>query len=193
MSIPSVRPPDVPSTEPSAFLENIRKFRTKGEELRAEAKDRENARLLETLQGHLHAIDCVDAVRDRIEVLASELIAEAPGFHLARRLFDGRYMVEMAVKITRRDADGRNVRELSRLAFLLAPEGDDRLLIECHATVRDHDLQIMRLESTMCRDGRRNGEAGRVDEAVEVFLDEQFMGFARAYYQEVVKSDSSSA
>jgi hypothetical protein len=187
MSIPSVRPPDLTSSDssasPSRFLQRIRKFRSAADENRAAAKDRENTRLLETLQGHLHSLDCVEAVSDRIEGLANELIAEAPGFHLARRFFDGRYMVEMAVMTRLTDADGRSVRELSRLAFLLAPEGEDRLGLECHATVRDHDLPIVRLETSMCT----GSDSGSIDPDVQAFLDEQFLGFARAYYDENVE------
>lgn len=180
MSISSTRSSDFLSSSSSSeglpFLQHIRRFRTRGEERRAAARGHENSRLLEELQGHLNALDCVDVVRGRIEGLAREFMEEAPGFHLSRRLFDGRYMIEMTAQSTHSDALGRPVRDLSRLAFLLGPEGDDLLLTECHAMVRDHDLPVERVETPLSRSGRAM--------PVEEFLDEQFLNFARAYYSE---------
>ncbi len=165
---------EIPPAKPSRFLRNIRRFRTKGEARRANAKGRENTRLLESLQEHLHALECVEKVGDRIELLARQLIAEAPGFHLARRLFDGRYVVELAVKNMRTDEHGSSVRELSRLAFMMEIQGEEGLNLECHATVRDHDLPNAHLETVDCA----GGELSEVD----TFLDDHFLTFARAYY-----------
>ncbi|MDG2150553.1 MAG: hypothetical protein P8N09_13630 [Planctomycetota bacterium] len=179
MSISSARSDFLSSSSSSKgmpFLQHIRRFRTRGEERRAAVKERENSRLLEELQGHLNALDFVDVVRGRIEGLAREFMEESPGFRLSRRLFDGRYMIEMTAQSSHSDALGRPVRDLSRLAFLLAPEGEGHLLTECHAMVRDHDLPVERIETPSCR--------SRGEMPVEEFLDEQFLNFARAYYSE---------
>ncbi len=171
---------DVPSAS-SRFLENIRRFRTAAETERAQARDRDNARFLQDLQGHLRSLDCVESVSTRIEELAAELISESPGFHVARRFFDGRWMVELSVKSQRTDDIGRSVRELSRLAFLLSRTDGGRLLVECHAMIRDHGLPAERHETSLCDPAD--------DEALDAFLDARFLGFARAYFGGEVLTD----
>jgi len=164
---------DVPSSS-SRFLENSRRFRTEAETERARVRDRDNARFLQDLQGHLRSLDCVESVSKRIEDLAGELISESPGFHVARRFFDGRWMIELSVTSQRTDDDGRSVRELSRLAFLLSRTDGGRLLVEGHAMVRDHGLPAERHETSLCEPGD--------EEALDAFLDARFLEFARSYF-----------
>ena len=133
MATPTREDPALTTSSASTrFLANIRKFRSDAETERAQAKDRKNARFLQDLQGHLRSLDCVESVSTRIEELAGQLISESPGFHVARKFFDGRWMVELSVKTQRTDDLGRPVRELSRLVFLLSRTGRDGLLVECH-------------------------------------------------------------
>jgi hypothetical protein len=162
------------SSSSSDFLADIRRLRSRGEARAAARNERKTRARQAALSGHLRALECLDTITGRIEVLAREFVTEAPGFHSVKRFFDGRYMVELRGETSARDESGESRRELSRLAFLISLGDGQTVLIESHATARDRDLSINRVETSLC------DEPGT--KAVNDFLDEQFLVFARAFY-----------
>jgi len=164
---------DTPIERDEEFAQSLRQLRTQGEERRQRALERDARARDAQLGAHLQGLDGLAALRQRFEALAADLLAEAPAFETSCRLFDGRYLLEVSAREPFTDTHGRSRRALSRLGFLVRSVADG-LEVECHKTVADHDLL-----PGNARAAHRPEPGGN---ALDAFLEAEFLEFAEAYF-----------
>jgi len=160
----------------SAFKDKLRKIRdasAKRSEVQLRLRSDED---LQRSQRTVRAFEFREGIEAVIEEFARNLQSEIPGFVLTRGFFEGKYMLALRLDEEVRDDQGRPLRALSRLMFLLDPHADDdRFVMQAKKTVRNRDLESMSCSGVMTSDGQ--AEFAR-------FIESQFLGFAESYFGE---------
>lgn len=156
------------------FQERLRQIR--------EEKDRESKQRREqdTVAEHerLARLELRFERRERIEKMiegyGDKFIAEVPAFSRAKSFFEGKYKIEVHNDDLLLDAAGHLTKYFSRITFLLDTQPNQGAIhIQCKKTVRNRDL-----DSTL---SVLEMPAGAL-EAVEAFVEEQYVEFADAYF-----------
>lgn len=160
----------------SRFQDKLKEIRdASSRQSEALQKVRNSADLERSLKT-VHGFEYREKVESVIEDLGTGFHEEAPGFELTRGFFEGKYMLALRHVEELVVAGERGHHAFSRISFLLAPHSeDDTFEIQCRKTIRDRDLETQTLTVPM--------EESSFD-ALSLFIEEQFLVFAKGYFNE---------
>ncbi len=115
--------------------------------------------------------------RERIEKVihesAESFLAELPSFTRSKSFFEGKYKIEVTGDDLMLDENSQLVKSFSRVMFLLDPNADGQIRIQCRKTAHNRDLESA---THVVRD-----EPDAL-ERFQVFVEDQFVSFANAYF-----------
>ena len=168
----------------SSFRDRLHKLRVTEEKL-ARVRNRLSDEQL-GLQDGSEASDTVrERLAERIEDRMDDFRVEVPNFTVRRGFYEGKYSINMSLENHEGQAMGA-VKEYSRVTFLLSPSREDKSMTQiCKVTVRNRDLQSMRVDG--------NVEAEDDLKSLDAFVDEQMMRFAQAYFSRQLETVGSPA
>ncbi|MHC5211236.1 MAG: hypothetical protein ACYTG2_11005 [Planctomycetota bacterium] len=149
---------------PTTFGRKLAEIRAAARRRRSEGRARRRTASVDRARALLASLDAVERMRAivarRVEELAGELALDVRS---EQRFYDSRWSVSACLDELVVGPRGRPRTQATRAVFLIAPRPDDaRIALECHVTVRGHDL-------VTTRDAEALTDAGlsRLVEAVE--------------------------